>query len=249
MNFDNRKILVQIRGGSHAYGLSTPTSDVDVRGVFVDTSLDHLIGLQRDEVLVQQNETQDQVFTEFRHALKLLRSANTQMIELLFITEWEQKSPEWTKVMSNRASLIDSARLFSGLRGYMQSELKLANGERTGKLGSKRKEAIDRYGFIPKNFVQLFRLAWAGSIFFQSGFFPVSVKSKDPLFAGWLLDIKTHPEKFTRDQLNMKAAAFEVDLIHAYEYKNVVTVFDNDVATQLCYEVYYPLLNKKTFKI
>ena len=242
MNLEHRKILIQARGGSHAYGLSTPTSDVDVRGVFVNTDAAHLVGLKRDEVLVTQNESKDEVFTEFRHALKLLHSANTQMVELLFITEWAELSPEWAMVMHRRAKLVESTTLFKGLRGYMQGELRLANGERTGKLGGKRKDSIDKYGFSPKNFVQLFRLAWAGSIYFHRGYFPVNVKNEDPLLAGLLLDIKTHPEKFVRDQLNDMAAKYEAELVHSYENRLVNTSYDEEVATQLCLMVYGPLI-------
>lgn len=242
MNTDNRKILVQARGGSHAYGLSTPKSDVDVRGVFVNTDVAYLVGMQRDEVLVTQNETKDEVFTEFRHAIKLLKSANTQMVELLYITEWVINTPEWATIQQARERLVEAKTLYSGLRGYMQGELRLANGERTGKLGGKRKESLDKYGFSPKNFVQLLRLAWAGQIYFMRGYFPVNVKNEDPIFAGLLLGIKTEPEKFTRDQLNTMAAMAEEQLVRSFENRVVNTTFDEQLANELCLKVYGPLV-------
>lgn len=242
MNLDNRKVLLQFKGGSHAYGLSTPTSDVDLRGVFVNTSTEYLVGLKRDEILTTQNETKDQVFMEFRHALKLLYSANTQLVEMLFLKEWEHCSPEWAEVMLRRNQLLDSERLFKGLRGYMQGELRLANGERSGKLGGKRKAAIEKYGFSPKNFVQLFRLAWAGTNYFQSGVFPVKVRDYSVAFADQLMAVKTQPEKFSRDELNKLAADWEANLALSYEKRLVTTEFNEEVANQLCLSVYRPLI-------
>lgn len=239
---ENKKVLCLTKGGSHAYGLSTPTSDTDYRGVFVNTDAAHLVGLKRDEILVEQNEQHDKVMTEFRHALKLLRSANTQMVELLYTDTFEVIDPTWRYLQSFRKQLLDSAKLFATLRGYMQGELRLANGERTGKLGGKRKEAIDKYGFSPKNFVQYFRLSWAGAIYFQKGYFPVNVPKENTEYAATLLDIKTQPEKYTREQLNLLAANAETNLVLAYDNRNHTTIFDEQLVDRLCVQVYAPLV-------
>lgn len=69
--------------------------------------------------------------------------------------------------------------MFRCLLGYMQGERRLANGERTGQLGSKRKAHLDKYGFSPKNFTQLFRLASCGKALFEKGYFPVNMKQYD----------------------------------------------------------------------
>lgn len=242
MNLDNRKVLCMIKGGSHAYGLSTPTSDIDLRGVFVNTDASHLVGLKRDEVLTEQNKQHDKVMTEFRHVLKLLRNANSQMVELLYMNEYEVLDPFWEKVKAQRQHLVESKTLFNCLRGYMQGELRLANGERTGKLGGKRKEAIDKYGFSPKNFVQLFRLAWAGKVFFQDDGFPVDLGVHNPSFRDDLLDIKVHPEKYTKEQLNERAAKAEVKLVESYETRRYERKFDEEVADNLCLRLYGPLI-------
>lgn len=247
MNLTNREILCLAKGGSHAYGLETPTSDVDWRGVFVNTDVSYLVGLKRDEILVEQNDEKDLVMTEFRHALRLLRGANTQMIELLFsrfVSPNEILNDSWWLTQYYRDRLVNSEKLFSSLRGYMQGELKLANGERTGKLGGKRKEAIDKFGFSPKNFVQLFRLAWAGKIYFEKNYFPVNVKREDYEFSEYLLNIKTNPSSFNKEQLNQVAAEFEEKLKLAFENRETNNVFSDEVANLLCLKVYGPLINK-----
>lgn len=236
------KLLCKMLGGSHSYGLDTPTSDTDYRGIFVNTDIKHLVGLDKHEHQQHQNEETDEVYTEFRNALKLLRSANTQMVEMLFNENWLEISPEWNIVTSYRSRLIDSEKLFSCLRGYMQGELKLANGERTGKLGGKRKAAIDKYGFSPKNFVQLLRLAWAGTIYFEKGYFPVHVMKEDKKWGEFLLDIKTKPENYNRVILNALAASWESQLVRSFENRKSSSTFDEALANQLCMDIYAPLI-------
>ncbi len=237
------KIICSYLGGSHSYGLNTPASDRDERGVYVDTDIASIIGLDKNEMKQNQNTQEDKVYIEFRNALRLLRSGNTQMIEALYNNKWELLDPIWAKVRHHRVSLVSSTKLFNVLRGYMQSELRLANGERTGKLGGKRKEAVDTYGFSPKNFIQLIRLAWAGTVYFGEGFFPVNVMEINVIIGEKLLDIKTRPQFYTKEELNAFAARWEELLVNAYDNRNFNTEFDENLANELCYEVYKPLLD------
>lgn len=242
---DNRKTLCLAQGGSHAYGLSTPSSDIDLRGIFVNTDIEHLVGLKRDEILVEQTAEKDNVMTEFRHAIRLLKGANTQMVELLFQEDFQTVDPIWKEVQAARSQLISSEKLYTCLRGYMQGELRLANGERTGKLGGKRKAAIDAYGFSPKNFVQLYRLAWAGTTYFRKGYFPVNVRRENPDMADMLLLIKTEPQKFEREMLNFKAKELEAELDRVFHHQRTFdTQFSEDKANELCLKVYGPLIAK-----
>jgi predicted nucleotidyltransferase len=236
--------LCKMLGGSHSYGLNTPTSDIDYRGVFVNTDAATIVGMGKHEHQQKQDEETDEVYTELRNFFKLLRNGNTQMIELMYANSFLETSPEWQIIQGHRANLVSSEKLFSCLRGYMQSELRLANGERTGKLGGKRKESLDKYGFSPKNFVQLFRLAWAGTVYFQKGFFPVNMKEHDAVFASYLLDLKTKPERFSKEGLNLSAGEWEKELVSAYETRKHTTVFNEQLANDLCLKVYTPIINQ-----
>jgi predicted nucleotidyltransferase len=236
------KLICKQLGGSHSYGLNTPKSDVDYRGIFLNTDLSSVIGLKQKEHQTSQSEEEDKQYWEFRNAMKLLRQSNSQVVELLYCNEWVELSPEWEEVIKHREELVDSKRLFSMLRGYMQGEARLANGERQGKLGGKRKAAIEKYGFSPKNFVQLFRLAWAGQIYFQKGYFPVKVSDTSHDLAAWLMEIKTKPENFTKEQLNAQVAVFEKRLIDAFESRQFSTTFNEELADRLCLKVYGPIV-------
>lgn len=229
-------------GGSHSYGLSTPASDIDYRGVFLNTEIPRLIGLEKHEHNQKQTPEVDEVYTEFRNALKLLREGNTQMIEMMYNENWLELSPTWQMVIDHREKLLDSEKLFKCLRGYMKSELGFANGDRTGKLGGKRQSQVEKYGFSPKNFVQLFRLAWAGRIYFEKGYFPVNVQKEDEKVHRFLMKVKTNPIEFTKERLNVAAHDFEVLLVDSFEKRTFDTKFDDDLANRLCLLAYAPLV-------
>lgn len=240
------KNILTYLGGSHAYGLNTPASDKDVRGIFMHTDMSYIIGLNRHEHQENIAEGADEKFKEVRHFLGLLRKANTEALEALFLNPKDTVSfePEMQMIWAKRGKLLDSAKLFSCLMGYMQGELRLANGERTGKLGGKRKAQIDEYGFSPKNFVNLFRLAWCGARFFEEGLFPVNVAKYNPAFGEWLLEIKTQPKLYTKERLNAEAALLESELKAAFETRRHTYVFDLNAANRLCLDIYGDSVNQ-----
>jgi predicted nucleotidyltransferase len=235
-------LVCQMIGGSQSYGLNTPESDLDQRGIYLNMDRAHVIGLRKHEHQQKQGNGVDEVFTEFRNALKLLQAGNTQMIELLFNENWVYIGPEWKLVIENRRRLISSGKLFSCLRGYGQNELKLALGLRTGALGGKRKGAIERWGYSPKNVVQLIRLYWAGSVYFQKGVFPVRVADFNSDLAEQLFQIKTRPEIFSKDRIEPLAKMWEENLVKSYECRSVDTEFNEEVANNICLKVYAPIV-------
>jgi hypothetical protein len=236
-------VLVKTLGGSRAYGLENKNSDYDYRGVFLNVHLSQILGLKKYE---HQEFTKDEdvKYKEFRHFLNMLKVSNTEAMELMFTDTFLEVDPLFLELQTHRLKLLDSVQAYKCLRGYMQGEKKLANGERTGQLGSKRKEAIDTYGFSPKNFVQLFRLAWAGGVLFTKGYFPVNVPNEDPEFAKFLLEVKNEPHLFTKEQLNDRVDAEELKLTENFNNRpsEFNYTFDDDLANKYVLKAYYPLL-------
>jgi predicted nucleotidyltransferase len=185
------RTICRIVAGSRLYGLDTPDSDVDTRGVFLNTGHAEILGLSREINI--KSRVEDTLLVEFRHYLGHLRRTNTSAIELLFAEGFEVLEDEFRIVRENRQRLIDSDRLFISLMGYIQSERRLANGDRTGELGGKRKEWLDRYGFSPKNFSHLLRLAHCGEAFFRTSVYPVCLRGSPA--HELIFSIKTEPER------------------------------------------------------
>lgn len=234
--------LCEAIAGSRMYGLDTPESDIDVRGVFLNTTSDKILGLSNLDVFKEQKE--DSLFFELRHFLKSLRKTNTQAIELLFAEDssFSILTNEFSLIRKNRLSLISSHYLFDSLMGYIESEKRLANGERTGQLGGKRKAHLEKYGFSPKNFCHLLRLAYCGTEFFQSSNYPVNLSSQNKELRDFLFSIKTQPESYSKRQLNSFSADAIMRLSESFEKRNEDFHFDLKLANDFCLGFYFPHL-------
>ena len=75
-----RPLLVGF-GGSIAYGLHTPESDIDIRGIFLNPR-EEWIGLKPETENFRLNDS-DTVLYGLRKAMKLLLGCNPNVIELL----------------------------------------------------------------------------------------------------------------------------------------------------------------------
>lgn len=238
------KIIAKCLGGSKSYGIDTPQSDEDIRFIFLNTKMETTIGLQKHEHQINKNEVDNQGF-EFRHALNLLQRGNTQVAEMLWNDDWIEISDEWLEVQKYKKELLDSDKLFNCLRGYFYHELRKFLGiGKCGTLGSKRKNSIEDHGFSEKNAVQALRLLWCGKMYFNFGFFPVSVRKYDIELADLLVDIKTNPKTYTTKILETLTLEYEKQMISAYEKKLFKTTYNFELANKLCLKNYFPIVQK-----
>ena len=178
----------------------------------------------------------------FCHFLNSLRKTNTQAVEILYNDEWQQIEPAFKQIQSNREKLIDSEYLYSSLCGYMQGEVRLANGERQGDIGKKRRSAIEKYGFSPKNWVNLFRLAYCGVYFFDHGVYPTNFVKYWPKLGKQLYDLKNNPERYQLADLQQLYLEAKQDLDEAYAVSTVHFKFSPDLANQILLDNYLPIL-------
>ena len=234
------KVLCNYIGGSISYGLDTPQSDRDERYLFLNTERARIIGLEKHEHESKQSDSEDSFGFELRHFLNLLKRGNTMCLEMLYNDTWLLCTEEFAHIQSYRMSLIDSVCLYKCLRGYCQSERAFVLGTRTGKLGGKRYAHIAQFGYSFKNAVQFLRLCLAGKVFFDDGIFPVNIAAVDS--SGLLRDIKVHPENYSKDDVVKFMDDYEKMLEKAYESTSVKRKYDVDIANQLCYDLYMPLL-------
>lgn len=240
------KQLCEILGGSHLYGLNTPASDIDRRGVFINDTVSDIVGLTRYECDVKVINGDDRAFYELRHFFNMLRAGNSQMIELLYCQKFVSLNPMFKEyVLDERTRFMDTEKVFRCLCGYMQSERKLANGERKGKIAGKRYEAVLKHGFSPKNFVQLIRLATCGIRYFLTGEFPTHF-ADDPqtsMLVPMLLSIKTEPEKHDKKTLNDIVDDLEKQMKFCFDNRTFTHKFDAVYANEVLLRFYFPPLS------
>lgn len=236
------KILYKIIGGSQLYGLSTPQSDVDYRGVFCNTDPDFILGTKRFDEQIIQNGKEDTVMREVRQFFCLLKKQNTECLEMLFADNSYSIfcSSIFTEIKSRAFSFLDTDRLFLCLRGYIKSELRLTLGERTGALGGKRKTALDKYGYSPKNAANLLRLIYTGIVVFREGRYPVNMRPNPTpsYFQDLLLKIRQEPQIFSKNQIEKYAHDYEKHMVSAYENTKYHFNFDEKLANHYLKEIY-----------
>jgi len=75
-------VLYEVIYGSHAHGTATPTSDIDVRGVYMLPS-DDFLGIGRPKT-TWENKAEDRVFWELGHFVQLLLKGNPNLVGLLY---------------------------------------------------------------------------------------------------------------------------------------------------------------------
>jgi len=240
------KTLCTYLGGSQLYHLETPESDLDERGVFMHTDPAYILGTKRFDEERKQNKDTDKVMKELSHFCSLLRRSNSEAMETLFADDdaFDTLSPEFERLREERFSFVDSKGLFNCLRGYMKGELRLACGERKGKLGGKRYTKLQEVGFSPKNFVQLFRLGHVGCHFFNENRYVVDTRQFNGNLHQFMYDVKTQPELYSVEELTTMAHDLDKKLAEAFENRKVDHKFNETKLNELLLEVYLPVLQK-----
>lgn len=91
MNFDvDARTILRVNHGSHAYGLNTPTSDVDIKGVCIEPKTYHygyLHNFEQHERMVAKGHETDLVIYSLKKFAKLAADCNPSIIEVLWVDD------------------------------------------------------------------------------------------------------------------------------------------------------------------
>ena len=125
---EQNMIIFETITGSRAYGTSLPTSDTDIRGVFIQPLQDVL----RTGRFVEQvsDDTNDTTFYEFGRFIELVKKNNPNIIELLNPPEDMVQNCHHlygSQIMRNHKNFLTSACKFT-FGGYAIQQIKKANG-------------------------------------------------------------------------------------------------------------------------
>ena len=123
---DENLIVLEAIMGSRAYGTSLPTSDTDLRGVFIQPEEDILGFGYVDQVADKLN---DIVFYEIRRFLQLVQTNNPNILELLNAPEDMilHKDPIFDLVLEQRDQFI-TKQCKNSFAGYAIGQIKKARG-------------------------------------------------------------------------------------------------------------------------
>lgn len=132
MNVDELKlsgrIIFETISGSHSYGISTPQSDIDIRGVFKNLNNEYM-GLEIPSEQIS-DEKQNVIYYSLKRLFELLLLANPNIMEFL----WEPLdcikiiSPTMQKLIENR-NLFISKKSYHTHSGYAFAQIKKARGQ------------------------------------------------------------------------------------------------------------------------
>lgn len=109
-------------GGSYAYGTNVETSDIDIRGVALNSADEILLSKDFESVV---NERTDTTIYSFTKMVQLLTSANPNVVEILGLNQ-----DQYFKITDIGQELIDNRHLFLSKKvihsfgGYAHSQLR-----------------------------------------------------------------------------------------------------------------------------
>ncbi len=143
-------IILECISGSKAYGLDTPTSDIDIKGVFI-LPKEEYYGL--NYIPQVNNETNDIVFYEFGRFMELLSLNNPNILELLYTPETAliYKHPYLTEIKSD---LILSKLCSNTFGKFALSQIKKAKGLKKKIVNPIAKERKSVMSFCFVNYLQ-----------------------------------------------------------------------------------------------
>lgn len=120
-----RNLIFKAVVGSQSYGTSTPTSDTDYKGVYMQ-DISELISFGYKE---QVEIGKDECYYEVRRFMQLLQSANPTVLELLYSPDdcIIQSSPQFELLVKNRNKFLTQKCLLS-FGGYAIAQIKKAKG-------------------------------------------------------------------------------------------------------------------------
>lgn len=125
-------------GGSHAYGMSTPTSDLDIRGIALNSRSDILLGTDFEQV---DNKSTDTTIYSFNKMIELLSKSNPNTIEQLgcLPEHYLYLSGVGKELLDNRKMFLSKVCIYS-FAGYATAQLRRLENKSARLVGQAQNE-------------------------------------------------------------------------------------------------------------
>ena len=117
--------ILYVRHGSHAYGLATPESDEDFKGVAIPPVEYYLGFVNRFDQAEIKSDNQDSVIYNIQKFFKLAADCNPNIIEVLWVNEEDQLivTDAGRTILDHREKFLSKKALYTFSR-YAMSQLK-----------------------------------------------------------------------------------------------------------------------------
>lgn len=127
LNFVEENLIYKVISGSKAYGLDTPESDTDIRGITIPPK-QYYFGLENFE---QYEASADNVIWSLKKFIKLASACNPNIIEVLFIDEQHILFiNKYGKILRDNRDLFLTKRARYTFGGYAYAQLKRIKSHR-----------------------------------------------------------------------------------------------------------------------
>lgn len=125
MKVRDQNLIFKTIVGSQAYGTSTPASDIDFKGVYVQ-SIDDILSFRYNE---QIEIGKDECYYEVRRFLQLAQSANPNILEMLFMHDEGivYSAPAWNLIRNHKEKFL-TKKCCQSFGGYAVAQIRKARG-------------------------------------------------------------------------------------------------------------------------
>ncbi len=132
------RIMLLGLGGSYAYGTNVETSDIDIRGIALNSKRELLTNEAFEQFV---NEPTDTTIYAFNKIISLLANANPNTIEILGLEPWQyfKISPIGQELLDNKEMFL-SRRCIHSFGGYAAQQLYRLNQVSTHRMGQEELE-------------------------------------------------------------------------------------------------------------
>ena len=113
--------ILECKAGSHAYGLDTPQSDLDFRGIVIPP-IEYLLGLKKFDQMEAREP--DRVLYSLRKFFELASACNPNIIEIIFTPRKHVLLiDKWGEMLMENATLFLSKKAKHTFSGYAFAQL------------------------------------------------------------------------------------------------------------------------------
>lgn len=133
-----KNIILLGLGGSYAYGCNTKDSDLDVRGIALNSKREILLGNGFEQV---ENKETDTVIYSFAKIVSLLSNCNSNVVEMLGLKpeHYLHISPIGKELLENK-NLFLSKKVVNSFGAYANSQLRRLDNKAVRLVGQEQRE-------------------------------------------------------------------------------------------------------------